>query len=462
MMNPAAALPNPIAGYEDWSAFVRGAARFIPAAASARSLAEALKIPAIPSVQVQTEDEWVYDGVAGTELSWSVGFGPRTKAWLLRPEGTSTELPGVLALHFHGNVKWAGAEQLVDLGTNASIEARELRTEYYDDLAPASELAKRGYAVLVHDAFMWDSRRFPLTELGQKTAIGLAALDAQWRESGTAPTEAERYNAAAYLHEDTVAKAAGVIGTTLTGTVVFDDLVALEVLSRRPGVDASKLGCFGLSGGGTRSALLAALDPRISARVITCMMVTFESMIPLYLDRHSWLINSPGLWSAGEWPEHAAAEATRPLLVQYGNNDDLFSLEGMRDADTQLRALFDNAGTYQGTFYDCAHAFGAAMQAEAWDFFDRELRGRLDGKKRRRLSSREDRRQISRWSRALAAPYRAASFPKTESPGITVIISARMSARSSNSSMRRRRARGISVTTVPTLPARPVRPERCR
>jgi dienelactone hydrolase len=375
MSIPAAPLPNPIAGYEDWPAFARKATPYIPTTERSRVLATALKIPAIPSVEVRTEREWVHDGVAGTELSWSVGFGPRTTAWLLRPEGSNAELPGVLALHFHGNVKWVGAEQLVDLGARASVEALELRTEYYDDLSPASELAKRGYAVLVHDAFMWDSRRFPLAELGQKTALGMAGLEAQWRESATTPTEAERYNAAAYLHEDTVAKAAGVLGTTLTGTVVFDDLVALDVLSRLPGVDATKLGCFGLSGGGTRSALLAALEPRIVARVITCMMVTFESMIPLYLDRHSWLINSPGLWSAGEWPEHAAAEATRALLVQYGTTDDLFSLEGMQAADVQLRELFHTSGAYRGTFYDCAHAFGAAMQAEAWDFFDRELRG---------------------------------------------------------------------------------------
>lgn len=376
MNSSAVSLPNPLAGYEDWPPFTRAANPFVPSTAKARLLAGVLKIPAIPQVAVTTERTWVHDGVSGTELSWSVGFGPRTRAWVLRPEGSTETLPGILALHFHGNVKWVGAEQLVDVGPTASVEAQELRAEYYDQRSPASELAKRGYAVLVHDAFMWGSRRFPLAELGQKAAIGMTALEAQWRENGTQPTEAERHNAAAYLHEDTVAKAAGVLGTTLTGTVLFDDLVAFEVLTQLPGIDSTRLGCFGLSGGGTRSALLAALEPRIVARVISCMMVTFDSMIPLYLDRHSWLINSPGLWSAGEWPEHAAAEAIRPLLAQYGNNDDLFSLEGMRAADQQLRALFERAGSYQGTFYDCAHAFGEAMQAEAWDFFDRTVRDR--------------------------------------------------------------------------------------
>ena len=41
------------------------------------------------------ERTWESEGVRGEEVSWSVGYGPRTHAWLLKPTSpTATELPG--------------------------------------------------------------------------------------------------------------------------------------------------------------------------------------------------------------------------------------------------------------------------------------------------------------------------------------------------------------------------------
>ena len=36
-------------------------------------------------VDARVEQSWQRDGVAGEEVSWSVGYGPRTHAWLLAP-----------------------------------------------------------------------------------------------------------------------------------------------------------------------------------------------------------------------------------------------------------------------------------------------------------------------------------------------------------------------------------------
>src|SRR4029450_2812791 len=91
------------------------------------------------------------------------------------------------------------------------------------------------------------------------------AQDALWRQTGANPTEDERFDFVSRLHEDTVAKAAGALGQTLPGAVLTDDLVAFEVLAGQDGVDDARLGTFGFSGGGGRSVLLAALDPRGAA-----------------------------------------------------------------------------------------------------------------------------------------------------------------------------------------------------
>ncbi len=55
---------------------------------------------------VQLECQWEKDGVLGEEISWSVGYGPRTHAWLLKPSGATGRLPGIVALHDHGAFKY--------------------------------------------------------------------------------------------------------------------------------------------------------------------------------------------------------------------------------------------------------------------------------------------------------------------------------------------------------------------
>jgi hypothetical protein len=55
--------------------------------------------------EVRVERHWTADGLVGEELSYSVGYGPRTRARLLKPADAAGRLPGVLALHGHDGFK---------------------------------------------------------------------------------------------------------------------------------------------------------------------------------------------------------------------------------------------------------------------------------------------------------------------------------------------------------------------
>ncbi|GAA2100165.1 hypothetical protein GCM10009841_14620 [Microlunatus panaciterrae] len=366
---------HPLGGYQDWPAYARGRAPFHNTGSALAHLGAVLGVraPAEPTPELRTEQSWEHGGLTTTRLSWSVGFGPRTVGYLIRPTGAASALPGVLGLHCHGGYKWVGAEQLVDLGPDTSAEALGLQAGYYGGLAPATELARRGFAVLTHDAFCWGSRRFELDPPPMGILPTVAGAEALWREQGVTPSAAERYNVAAAAHEHTVAKTAGILGTSLTGTVAADDLVALEILASLPEVDAERLGAFGFSGGGGRSVILAALSARVRSYVVSCMMATFESLMPHYIDNHSWLLNSPGLWRYADWPDVTAGRDGQQLLVQYGIEDPLFPIEGMQAADHRLRQL--HADRYRGSFYAQGHLFNETPQREAWDFFARTLAG---------------------------------------------------------------------------------------
>lgn len=367
-------LPSAIGGYEDWPLYARTCDGREDVTGE---LAAVLKVPAVPTVvDVRVEDEAIVRDVRTTELSWQLGYGPRTRAHYLRPAGEDGPLPGVLFMHCHSGNKWLGADRLVDLGERSRPEAVALRAAMYDGQAPATALAARGFAVLAHDTFAWGSRRFTMDPAPERSARHLAGQEALWSAEGIEATDELRYNAFAADHENTIAKTGALIGTTFAGMVAHDDLAALTVLRTLPGVDAARLGAAGLSGGGGRAMMLAALSPHIRAHVISCMMTTFASLLPAYLDLHSWLMHTPGLWQRADWPEipfTATGEGARSLLVQYALQDRLFPEEGMRDADAVLAARAGSGFEYTASWNAGGHAMTRPMQAEVADFFARTL-----------------------------------------------------------------------------------------
>lgn len=367
---------------------MRSRPRHIAESVPAQELADALGVPAVPEApHAVLESTETHDGVTTSRVSWQLGFGPRTRAWYLRPAGASGPLPGVLALHCHAGIKSAGAERLLPVGTvpetgSAGTAAGKTHTDLqqrlYGGRPFATWLASQGFAVLAHDTFSWGSRRFELGTPPWRTSAVVEGRKALWREAGVVPSDEEEYDAAAAAHEDTVAKAAGVLGTSFAGMVAHDDLAALRVLAGLPGVDPGRLGTAGFSGGGGRSRMLAALSPLVRACVVSCMMTTYRSLFPSYLDAHSWLLQTPGLSRLGEFPELAGRSTADRLLVQYALADGLFPEDGMRDADAMLRARRP-PGRYTGSFWPGGHAFSTGMQDEAASFLAESLHGSLSG-----------------------------------------------------------------------------------
>ncbi len=294
---------------------------------------------------------------------WQTTFGPPTRGWLVRPDD-DRQRPGVLALHCHAGVKHCGAERLVTT-REPSPGAQRLRSAHYEDQALADHLAHKGFAVLAHDAFAWGSRGFRLDPPPWRLRATMAAYP---KDAG--------YDAMAAEHEATIAKYAGVLGTSFAGAVAHDDLTALSILATLPGVDRGRLGVVGFSGGGGRAVHLTALAPEISASVVVCMMSTFAAMYPAYLDAHSWLLATPGIGRDKEWPEYAVARGLHDQLVLYAEDDELFPQQGMHDADTLLRNRFEGArGNYRGVVLPGPHRFDRAMQDLAADFLTDALAG---------------------------------------------------------------------------------------
>ena len=252
---------------------------------------------------VQVGRRWEAGGVAGEEVSWSVGYGPRTQAWVLKPSAAKAPLAGVVALHCHGHNKILGKEKIADGPDGPAAGLGAYRDGYYGSRAYANALAREGFVVLVHDTFLWSSRRFPL-EVMPERELALADTIGATLDQEAAGREVVRYNGAAYLHEHLVEKYCTVLGTSFAAIVAYEDRVAFNYLRSRPDVDAERLGCVGLSGGGARAALLRATVDDFVACAIAGMMNTYDGLSIIAWRR------TPGCSS----PSAGAGTATGPTL----------------------------------------------------------------------------------------------------------------------------------------------------
>ncbi len=322
----------------------------------------------VPDVKVHAA--YIYDGLQIEELSWQLPYGPRTEAYFLKPAGAQRPLPGVVALHDHGGFKYFGARKIVRGNVNTHPLVVAHQEEYYAGVAWANELAKRGYGVLVPDAFAFGSRRVLAEGVSEPARNGVTDPTPESLEGIAA------YNAWTGQHEHILAKSLFSAGTTWPGVFSAEDQRSLDVLCARPDVDASRVGCAGLSGGGLRTVMLAGLDPRVKCAVCVGMMTTWHDYLLNKCHTHTWMCYVPLLPRELDYPEILGLRVPLPTLVQNNIDDSLFTMPEMQRADRILATIYAKAGAgdrYECSYYPGPHKFDAPMQVEAFAWFDRWL-----------------------------------------------------------------------------------------
>jgi dienelactone hydrolase len=148
------------------------------------------------------QEEHAYDGLHVEKLSWQLPYGPPTKAILLKPKGAKGPLPGILALHDHGGNKYFGRRKITETSSDQHSLIEEHQRRAYGGRAWANEVARRGYVVLVPDAFAFASRRVRLQNVLESIRGDLPA----GFEHPEQPKNIKAYNRWASGHESIMAK----------------------------------------------------------------------------------------------------------------------------------------------------------------------------------------------------------------------------------------------------------------
>jgi len=203
----------------------------------------------------------------------------------------------LLCLHGHGHGK-----AVVALDFDFAVMGKWARETYHDY---GRRFAEEGYVVMTID-----SRAFgELADAGCPTAYALA----------------------------------NAIGRPLVGLRVWDAMKALDILLERPEVDPKRVGCTGLSWGGTHTAYVTMLDTRIKAALVCGYFSTFEDI--LYRTPVCPCQYLPGVATRFDFQDLLfGLTAPRPLYIQNGQKDTLYTPDIVRKAFREGARIYKRIG----------------------------------------------------------------------------------------------------------------------
>lgn len=306
------------------------------------------------------------DGLHIEAVAFDAGPGTRVEGFFVLPENLQKPVPGLLLCHAWGGPFIFGKDRVVDSGRDHPLLA-EYRASCTDGEYLAHVFARAGYAVLVTDNFFFGSR-IPRGVGGIPDTVDPFALSME---------EAEQLQASVASCIYLGVKQLQWAGTTWTAVNLRDDTCALDYLASRPEVDAERLGCTGLSVGGWRTNMMAALDDRIKASVSVGWMTTADHQ---QLYNVNGAVGSfcllPGVWNRLDIPDVAVMGAPCASMVVLGERDPLFPQEAKVEALQQIADGYAWAGCPErtsGFTPDTDHCYNHIVQREALAWFSRFL-----------------------------------------------------------------------------------------
>jgi dienelactone hydrolase len=138
------------------------------------------------------------------------------------------------------------------------------------------------------------------------------------------------------------AGAALLLGQTMIAWRVWDVMRTIDWIEQRPELDSKRVGCMGISGGGTCTQFSAALDTRIKAAFISGYLNTFRDSIMSIA--HCMDNYVPGILNWAESYDIAGLIAPRFLFSEGGNQDPIFPVAATRASFAKVKKVYEAFG----------------------------------------------------------------------------------------------------------------------
>ena len=275
-------------------------------------------------LEAQTLEVREYPGYRREKFVFQSRPGADVLGYLLTPKGASARAPHATMVCVTGHGR--GVDNIV--GIDDQGRDRTVREGYEYDFA--LQVVEHGMAAVAIEPMAFGCRRDPASK-----SKGLTANACQ-------PS----------------AGSALLLGQTMIGWRVYDVMRTIDWIETRKELDAARVGCMGISGGGTCTTFSAALEPRIRAAMISCYLNTFRDSIMSIshcLDNYV-----PGILNWAEAYDVASLIAPRPLFVESGERDEIFPIAASRASFVRVKKVYETFGAgemaEQETF-DGPHSF---------------------------------------------------------------------------------------------------------
>ncbi|HUU44044.1 MAG TPA: alpha/beta hydrolase family protein, partial [Planctomycetota bacterium] len=309
----------------------------------------------------EERDGFVLERVAFNTTPWF-----RLNGFFLLPTGVRYPVPGLVVFHAWGGPMLFGRHRIVSTERDHPMLVAH-RDKVYSGRFLAEEFARRGYAVIVIDAY----------HFGERAPRGVGDVPESYDPFDTTTGEYEALDAKVRAQLYLGVRQLMWAGTTWMGVFFYDDSRCVDYLVSRPEVDAQRIGCTGLSVGGWRTDMLAALDERIRASVSVGWMTTCDyQQIYNVAGAVGTFCLLPGVWDRLDVPDLTVMSAPGASMVVSGRQDTLFPVEGQAEAARQIALGYAWAGCpekFGDHRPDKPHCYDADVQTDAFAWFDRFL-----------------------------------------------------------------------------------------
>jgi dienelactone hydrolase len=273
-------------------------------------------------LQAQTVEVKEYPGYRREKFVFQSRPGCGVLGYLLTPKSGKSPYAPVLCIAGHGR----GVDDIV--GIDASGADRTEKVGYQYDFA--IQAVEHGMAAVAIEPMAFGCRR------DAKTV-------ARSREANVCQPSAG---------------SALLLGQTMIGWRVYDMMRTIDWIGTRPELDAKRVGCMGISGGGMATLFAAALDTRIKASLVSGYLNTFRECIMSI----SHCIDNyiPGILNWAEMYDVAGLIAPRPVFFESGEKDNIFPIAASRASYARVRKMYEVFGAPELTgheVFDGPHSF---------------------------------------------------------------------------------------------------------
>jgi dienelactone hydrolase len=275
-----------------------------------------------PPLRPVTLDTRAFSGYRRDKVVFDTAPGVSLLAYVLVPVGTTAPAPTMICVPGHGR----GVDDIV--GIDEQGRDRTDKAGYQHDFA--IQVVEAGMAAVAIEPMGFGCRR-----------------DARNARAGLSRKAC-----------DPVAGTAMLIGQTMLGWRVWDVMRTIDYIATRPELDASRIGCMGISGGGTVTLFSTALEPRLKTAMVSGYLNTFRDSIGSIV--HCTDNYVPGILNWAEMQDVAGLIAPRPLFVESGEKDDIFPIAASVASFTRVReiySVFGAADRIEQEVFPEAHSF---------------------------------------------------------------------------------------------------------